>query len=122
MTKTIKIMLKNCSFYAYHGVFPAEKEIGQRFFVDVELDVKKSELIAEDKLEGTVHYGEVFALVEDTVTNTKYDLIETLAHFIGQNICDSFELVMNAKVTVRKPSAPIAGVLDYVEVTVETAR
>ncbi len=122
MTQTIKITLKNCSFYAYHGVFPAEKEIGQRFFVDVKLDVIKSDQIAEDKLEKTVHYGEVFALVEDTVTNTKYDLIETLAHFIGQNIIDSFALVMKAKVTVRKPSAPIAGVLDFVEVSVETSR
>lgn len=122
MTDTLKITLKNCSFYAYHGVFPAEKEIGQRFFVDVELDVQKSEQIADDKLETTVHYGEVFALVEDTVTNAKYDLIETLAHFIGRNICDSFDLVLNAKVTVRKPSAPIPGVLDFVEVCVETAR
>lgn len=122
MTDIIKITLKNCSFYAYHGVFAEEKEIGQRFFVDVELDVTKSKKIAEDQLEDTVHYGEVFALVEDTVTNTKYDLIETLAHFIGQNIIDSFNLVQKAKITVRKPSAPIQGVLDHVEVCVETTR
>lgn len=122
MTDIIKITLKNCSFYAYHGVFAEEKEIGQRFFVDVELDVTKSKNIAEDRLEDTVHYGEVFALVEDTVTNTKYDLIETLAHFIGQNIIDSFNLAQKAKITVRKPSAPIQGVLDHVEVCVETTR
>ncbi|MBO6918127.1 MAG: dihydroneopterin aldolase [Rhizobiaceae bacterium] len=122
MTDIIKITLKNCSFYAYHGVFEEEKKIGQRFFVDVEMDVTKSEDIADDQLENTVHYGEVFALVEDTVTNTKYDLIETLAHFIGQNIIDSFNLVQKAKITVRKPSAPIQGVLDHVEVCIETAR
>jgi len=33
-----RITLKNLMFYAYHGVFAAEKELGQRFEVDVARD------------------------------------------------------------------------------------
>ncbi|HBL37468.1 MAG TPA: dihydroneopterin aldolase, partial [Firmicutes bacterium] len=32
-------MLQNMIFYGYHGVFAAEKELGQRLEVDVELQL-----------------------------------------------------------------------------------
>lgn len=122
MADTIDIFLKNCSFFAYHGVLQAEKETGQRFFVDVKLTIEKTETIGQDILANTVHYGEVFEVVETTVTQERYDLIETLAHFIGVNICTKFETVMKASITVRKPSAPVKGVFDFVEVTVSTSQ
>lgn len=39
-----KIILKNMQFYGFHGLFPEENKLGQRFQVDVELftDLKKS--------------------------------------------------------------------------------
>jgi dihydroneopterin aldolase len=118
--QTIRIVLTNCSFYGYHGVLEAEKEMGQRFYVDVEFVVEKPGNIESDHINTTVHYGEVFEVVETTVTKQRYDLIETLAHFIGKNICNGFPKVKSAIVTVRKPSAPIVGVFDHVAVTVET--
>ncbi len=32
-----RITLKSLVFYAYHGVFEAEKELGQKFEVDVDM-------------------------------------------------------------------------------------
>ena len=36
--KRDKIILKNMQFYGYHGVFSAEREMGERFEVDLELE------------------------------------------------------------------------------------
>ena len=45
-----------------------------------------------------------------------------LAHSIAslaRALVDGFEPVIGAAVTIRKPNAPVAGILDHVEVTVE---
>ena len=112
------IRLKNCAFFAHHGVLEEETRIGQRFFVDLSLQVRQTEAVERDEIDGTVHYGEVFKLVERVVTGPPVKLIEHLAAQVGQQICAAFPLVECAEVTVRKPSAPIAGVLDHVEVVV----
>lgn len=114
------IRLKNCAFFAHHGVLEEETRIGQRFFVDLSIQVRQTNAVERDEIEGTVHYGEVFELVERIVTGAPVKLIEHLASQIGVQICKEFPLVESAEVTVRKPSAPIAGILDYVEVVVTT--
>ncbi|MEE9375704.1 MAG: dihydroneopterin aldolase, partial [Rhizobiaceae bacterium] len=107
-----------CSFYAYHGVLKEEEELGQRFYVDATLEVDSTGALEEDSIEGTVHYGEVFAVIERLVTTQRRALIETLALDIAKQLCKDFKLIRQARITVRKPNAPIAGILDYVEVTV----
>lgn len=119
---TYTILLQNCAFFARHGVLPEETRIGQRFFVDAELTVRNTGAVEADTIEGTVHYGEAFALIETIVTGRPVNLIEHLAHTIGRSICEKFPLVEQAAITVRKPSAPIEGVLDHVEVTVTAMR
>ena len=42
MTTTYTITMKNCAFFARHGLHDAEEFLGQRFFVDAELDVSPS--------------------------------------------------------------------------------
>ena len=34
-----RLVLKNMVFYGYHGAFAAEKELGQRFEVDLEMQL-----------------------------------------------------------------------------------
>lgn len=120
MHEIFEIALKNCAFYGYHGVLEAEKQLGQRFYVDVRVRLVKPEKIETDDLAVSVDYGKIFDLVKAQVEAQRYDLIETLAHFIGKDVCQEFDCVYSAIVTVRKPAAPIKGQLDYAEVTVET--
>ena len=118
MTATYEITLKNCAFFAHHGVFEEETKLGQRFFVDVTLKVEPNGALEEDRIEGTVHYGEAFAVIEQMVTKRNRYLIEALALDIATGLCDAFKEVLHARVTVRKPNAPVPGILDFVEVTV----
>lgn len=118
MTDTYRIELKNCAFFARHGVLEEEKILGQRFFVDVCMDVERSDALVTDTIENTVHYGLAFELIESVVTGTRRRLIEALALDIAKALTSRFAQIRHVSITVRKPSAPIQGILDYVQVTV----
>lgn len=112
------IQMKNCAFYARHGALPEEERLGQRFYIDATLTVDAMGAALKDDLEGTVHYGIAFETIEKIVTQTRRNLIECLAADIGRALCEEFPQIVKAEITVRKPSAPIIGILDYVQVTV----
>ncbi|MGA1830737.1 dihydroneopterin aldolase [Rhizobium wenxiniae] len=114
-----QVTLKNCAFYAHHGVFEQEKALGQRFFVDVVLDVEAGDALVSDDIEQTVHYGLVYELVEKIMTGSRRNLIETLANDVALGLTVWSPMIRRVEVAIRKPSAPIAGILDYVEVRVE---
>lgn len=117
--KTYTITLKNCAFYARHGVLKEESVLGQRFFVDAKLEVPASDALTHDELTSTMHYGHAFGVIESVVTQTRRALIEALANDIALALCEKFPMIVRAEITVRKPSVPIPGILDYVEVCVE---
>ncbi len=116
MTTTYTITLKNCAFFARHGLHDAEEFLGQRFFVDAELDVRPSQPLSDDAIESTVDYGVAFQEIEKIVTGQRRYLIEALAQEIAS---DRFPQIFRARITVRKPNAPVPGVLDYVQVTID---
>jgi len=112
------IRLKNCAFFARHGVLREEETLGQRFYVDAVLTVDPGDSLELDSIAGTVDYGSVFALIERIVTGSRYSLIEALALAVAKALTADFPQISRTEITVRKPSAPIAGMLDYVEVSV----
>ncbi len=112
------ITLKNCAFFARHGVFNEEETLGQRFFVDAVLTVNAGTALERDEIEGTVNYGEAFKVIEEIVTGKRRYLIEALALEVAKALLNRFEPVKFAQITIRKPNAPVPGVLDHVEVKV----
>lgn len=113
-----EIALKNCAFFARHGVYTEEEVLGQRFFVDVFLTVDGGKSLENDDIEGTVDYGKAFIVIEKIITGKRKFLIEALALEVGKALCKKFPMVLESQVTVRKPNAPVQGVLDYVEVSI----
>jgi dihydroneopterin aldolase len=101
-----RISLENIRLYGYHGASENERELGQRFEIDVEIIADLSEAVASDDMKKTVNYEKVYRLVESEVVNQKYHLLEAMA--------GALEVV----VRVRKPSVPIAGSIDHVEIEV----
>lgn len=113
------ITLQNCAFFARHGVHDEEEFLGQRFFVDAELDVDGGDALERDSIVDTVNYGIAFSVIEEIVTGRRRYLIEALALDVAKELCRRFPTIRRAKITVRKPNAPVPGVLDYVQVSVE---
>lgn len=115
---TYVIRMKNCAFFARHGVFEQEEFLGQRFYVDAELTVDPGDALERDAIDETVDYGVAFAEIERIILGKRRYLIEALALEIARSICVRFAQVRRAEITIRKPNAPVPGVLDHVEVTV----
>lgn len=116
------IRLHNAVFYAYHGALSDEQTLGGKFELDLELHCDLTQAKRSDALSETVNYEKVYALMKKIVTEKKYYLIEALAHSVGAGIIDQFAQVQKAVVRIRKPGAPVHGVIDTIEVQIETTR
>jgi len=117
-----KILMKNMSFYGYHGVMAEEKVLGQKFFIDVVLELDLLTAGKTDNVETTVSYADVFQVVKEHAEVKKYDLLEALAHNIASNVLSDFKLVHAVNVEVRKPEAPVHGVFDHFGVQIRRQR
>ena len=98
-----RILLEAMTFYGNHGVLPAERDLGQRFVVDVELHCDLRPAGLSDDLMETVDYGEVHRRVRDIVEGKPVDLIETVAERIAAGILENHTLVDAIRVRVAKP-------------------
>lgn len=116
-----KVILKNMVFYGYHGVAEQEKTLGSKFEIDLELEFDMTLSMRSDHLKDTISYEDLYQVVSGVVTKSKCFLIETLAGNIIRSIFKNFkpEIVC---VRVRKPNAPVKGVLETVEVEVRRRR
>ena len=114
-----KIYLKNVEIFANHGVFKEEKTLGQKFILDLELNLNLEEAGRTGDLTKSVHYGELCHGIEKEFTKESYDLIETAAEKVAEFTLFNYPLVKNVKVTLKKPWAPIGRHLDYAAVEIE---
>ncbi|MCH5585880.1 dihydroneopterin aldolase [Shimazuella sp. AN120528] len=114
-----KIILKQMSFYAYHGAFPEENKLGQRFMVDLELRLNLQPAGQTDQLKYSIDYGQVFQVVQKIVEGQQFRLIEALAESIANTLLTKFS-VPEVLVRVTKPDPPIPG--HYESVGVEVVR
>jgi dihydroneopterin aldolase len=116
------IRLHNAVFYAYHGVLSDEQTLGGKFEVDVDLHCDLARGAQSDSLRQTVNYERVYESINQLVLGKKYYLIESLAETIADGLLKEFKKLTKVVVRVRKPSAPVKGVIDYVEVEIARER
>jgi dihydroneopterin aldolase len=115
----VRIELHGVELYGHHGVGEDERERGQRFVYDVELEV--GERGADDRIEHAVDYRDVAACLRE-VADGQFRLLEALASSIADALIERFG-VAQVTVRVRKPEVTPAGVaLDFAAVTVERPR
>ncbi|MCP4145165.1 MAG: dihydroneopterin aldolase [bacterium] len=112
------IRLTGIDVYAYHGALAAEKELGQRFVIDLELWTDVSTAAESDELDDALDYTKVHSRVVELAAGQPCNLIETLANAICAMLLSEFVLEM-VSVTVHKPNPPISNFLGSVSVTVE---
>ena len=116
-----KITLCNMVFWGHHGVHPAERELGQRFEIDLELGLDLSGAMASDVLQDTVDYSRVYAIVREEVEDHHYQLIEALAGAIVRRLLGELA-VTSVLVRVRKPQVPLCGILSFSAVEIRRRR
>jgi len=112
------VALEGMEFYARHGYYEEERKIGNKYSVDVELEVEFGEAAMHDKLEGTVNYEKVYKVVAEVMSIDAL-LLEHLAGKIIRDLKEFFPQVKNVKVSVSKYNPPIKGLCHRAKVTLE---
>lgn len=120
---TDRILLEGLAFYAYHGVRSEEKTLGQRFELDLALELDLSRAGSIDDLSLTVDYGEAYRVVREQVEGTSRDTLEAVAEQVAAALLRHFPLVDAVSVRVKKPGVPIPGAhLNWAAVEIDRRR
>lgn len=117
-----KIMVSGMLFYGYHGVFPEETKLGQRFKVDIEVETPLKEAGTTDDLTKSVHYGELYQICREVVEGKPFKLVEAVAESLAKTILERYVTIDAVTVKVIKPDPPIPGYYDSVAIVVRRTR
>ena len=103
-----KLILKGVVFYGYHGVTPQERDLGQPFVVDLEMELDLKVAGRSDDLSDTVNYAQVYKAVREIVEGPPRNLLENLADAVAERVLGSFSMD-GVLVRITKPHVPIKG-------------
>ena len=120
--KTAKIVLKELVFFDRHGLLEEEAKLGQRFHLDVVVELDPSLDLATDSPESTVNYVELFETIKKIFTEQRFNMIEAAADAIAVGILERFTKLVSVTVEVKKPSVPVDCVCDYFAAEVTRCR
>jgi 7,8-dihydroneopterin aldolase/epimerase/oxygenase len=115
------IELRSLVVFGHHGYLEEERRLGQRFLVDLWVDVQTT-AAETDRIEETVDYRRLAALVREVFAGRERLLLEGLAGAIADGILERFAAVERARVRVRKPDVVLDPPVEYAAVVVERAR
>ena len=116
-----QIAITGLEVFAHHGVLPHERELGQRFVVDVVIGLDLATAAASDDVADTVDYGRLSADIAAVVGGEPAQLIETVAERVATR-CLEDHRVAEVAVTVHKPMAPLPVLAREVAVTIRRSR
>ena len=113
----ILIELHGLEVFGRHGVTEEERERGQTFLFDVQLEVSDAAL--SDRLEDTIDYVEVADRIRTVSDERQFTLLEALAAAVADEIVARFQ-PERVRVRVRKHDVKPAGVpVEWTGATVE---
>ncbi len=112
-----KVTLEGIEFHAYHGAYPEESILGNRFTVDLEIDTDLKTAMNSDELKDTVDYAKLYQLIKSRM-DVKVKLLEHLGHLIIQDILKAFPQTKKVKITLKKHHPALGGLVKHSAVTV----
>ena len=116
MSFDINISKIKCS--GKHGIYNYEKQNDQEFLVDIHINISD---FSGDDINKTFNYEEIVDLVIKTVNKESYDLIETLAKHISEQIVFKYAkteaTLQEIKVTVYKPDTILKDMTEGISVS-----
>ena len=119
MSTTIE--LQSLVVFGHHGYLEEERRLGQRFLVDLWVDVDES-ASASDRIEETLDYRRLAGLVQEVFAGPERYLLENLAGAVADGVLGRFASVERIRVRVRKPDVVLDPPVEHAAVIVERTR
>ncbi len=102
------IYIDKAEFYAYHGVFPQEKKVGNHFEISIRFEVDMQQAIASDSLTDTVSYADVYEILRREM-QTPSQLLEHVAGRIIASLRKTYPQIGDIEIDLSKKHPPITG-------------
>jgi dihydroneopterin aldolase len=115
------IELLSLVLFGHHGYLEAERRLGQRFLVDLWVDVDDT-AVASDDIQDTVDYRRLAELVREVFAGPERLLLERLAGAVADGVLERFPAAQRVRVRVRKPDVALDPPVEHAAVVVERSR
>lgn len=119
---TDHIRLTRIGVFAYHGVHPEERRLGQRFYISLDCQLDLSPAGKTDDFTQTVCYATLAERVQEIAVGQSYHTIEGLAEAVASMALTENPRLTAITVTVDKPGAAIVAILEGISVSVTRSR
>ena len=103
-----QIELEEMRFYAYHGVSPQERKVGNHFVVTLRLTAPLEAATRSDNLADTINYADVYDTVR-TEMERPSRLLEHAAGRIVRSLKTRFPQLTAVEVKLSKRNPPFGG-------------
>ncbi|MBI1744453.1 dihydroneopterin aldolase [Candidatus Acetothermia bacterium] len=100
----VKIQVKRLTLFGHHGVGHHEREAGQLFELDLEIE---GDLGARDDLESTIDYVQVIRCAQELNAQRQFQLVENFSRELAEELLKRFPRAARVRVVVRKPRPPL---------------
>jgi dihydroneopterin aldolase len=110
------IRLGAIQLFAHHGVYDEEVKNGNKFEIDLEVELPDMHGAASDDLNDTLDYAKLYRTVIEVSEKRRYQLLEAFANDICTEILAAFPTVRQTAVKIRKLDPPLGRPVKNVEV------
>lgn len=113
-----RIVLERMEFRALHGCYEMERQVGNRFTVDLEITAELGSVAADDSVEQAVNYLTAYEIVRAQMGITQRTIERVAMNIIGA-LRAAFPQIRHIKCTVSKLAPPLGGKTEKVSVVLE---
>lgn len=115
------IELASLVLFGHHGYLEEERRLGQRFLVDLWVDVDET-ATGSDDIDDTVDYRHLASLVREVFAGPERLLLEGLAGAVVDGIFERFAGTERVRVRIRKPDVVLDPPVEHAAVILERVR
>jgi dihydroneopterin aldolase len=107
--------------FGHHGYLEEERRLGQRFLVDLWVDLEEP-AGASDRIDETVDYRRLARVVREVFAGPERLLLESLAGAIADELLASNARIERVRVRVRKPDVVLDPPVEHAALILERGR
>lgn len=112
----LEIVLDSMEFYAYHGFYKQEQELGNKYTLDLKVTLDPP--VNYIDINATVDYQILYNVVKEEMGKS-FKLLETIADNISKEIFIKFPYIFSVEVSVAKHNPPLGGICNKAKVTLK---
>lgn len=110
-----RVFLEDMHFFAYHGHYPEEKVVGNKFIVNLAFDYDSASAELSDELDDAVNYQIAYQLINEAM-KIPSRLLEHIARRILDRIESELPGTSNVVLKISKMNPPMGGQMRCVSV------